>query len=68
MGEPQETKPPNVFKLEPIRRTAIREQPVTDAEIAEYRRLKPKLLQMLADWEAIKSSDGCPVAHHVLTK
>lgn len=68
MGEPQETMPANVFKLEPVRRTAIREQPVTDAEIAEYRKLKPKLLQMLAEWEEIKSSHGCPVAHHILTK
>lgn len=68
MGEPQETMPANVFKLEPVKRSATREQPVTDAEIAEYRKLKPKLLQMLAEWDAIKASDGCPVAHHVLTK
>lgn len=68
MGEPQETMPGNVFKLEPIARKAPREQPVTDAEIAEYRKLRPKLLQMLAEWEQLKSAEGCPVARHVLTK
>lgn len=68
MGEPEEVMPANVFKLEPVRRSTIREPQVTDAEIAEYRKLRPKLLRMLAEWEEIKGSNGCPVAHHILTK
>lgn len=68
MGEPEEVMPANVFKLEPVRRSTIREPQVTDAEIAEYRKLRPKLLRMLAEWEEIKASNGCPVAHHILTK
>jgi len=42
-----------------------KEAPVSDEELAEYRRLKPLLLQMLAEWEQIKGSGGCPVARSI---
>lgn len=38
------------------------EPPATDDELAEYRALRPKLLQMLKEWELLKSARGCPVA------
>lgn len=38
----------------------------TSQELAEYRRIKPQLLQMLREWEALKSGRGCPVARSIL--
>jgi hypothetical protein len=37
----------------------------TPAELAEYRRIKPLLLQMLREWEAVKGSGGCPIARRI---
>lgn len=52
----------------PSQRPAHREPPPTDAELAEYRRLKPLLVKMLDEWNAITASGGCPVARHILTR
>jgi hypothetical protein len=40
----------------------------TGAELAEYRRIRPLLLQMLAEWEVIKGSIGCPIARRITTQ
>lgn len=58
--------PGNVYALTIKPPSRIREPAVTDAEIAEFRRLKPLLLRMLKEWEQLKSEEGCPVARHVL--
>ena len=42
-----------------------REAPATEDELAEYRRIRPLLLQMLSEWEQIKGSGGCPVARSI---
>lgn len=43
------------------------EPPPTDAELAEYRRMLPALRCMLAEWEAVKGPNGCPVLKMVLS-
>lgn len=45
-----------------------REPPLTDAEISEYRRIKPLLQQLMVEWETLKSEKGCPVARSLLVK
>lgn len=47
-------------------RPASREPAPTDEEIAEYRRIRPKLLQMLDEWDRIRGYKGCPAARAVL--
>lgn len=42
------------------------EAPVTDEEVAEYRRIKPLLLKMLREWDLVKGSGGCPVARNLV--
>lgn len=49
-------------------RAAERQPPITSEELAEYRRMRPLLLKMLKEWDAITASGGCPVARHVLTR
>jgi hypothetical protein len=56
----------NVTVLFPRDPTPLREPPASQAELAEYRRLRPLLLQMLKEWEAIKGSGGCPVARQIV--
>lgn len=51
------------FNAEVRRRT--REPNLTDAELIEYRRLRPALLQMLEEWQKIRT--GCPVARNMLS-
>jgi len=41
-------------------------QPVTAEELAEYRRIKPDLLQMMAEWRLIRSRAGCPIFREVV--
>jgi hypothetical protein len=53
----------NVFPLFPD--LAKREAPPTPEEIAEYRRIRPQLLQMLREWEAVKATGGCPIARRI---
>lgn len=55
----------NVIALFPTPRRA---DGATPAELAEYRRIKPLLLQMLREWEAIKSSGGCPIARNITSQ
>jgi hypothetical protein len=43
---------------------AHREPPLTAAELAEYRRIRPALLQLLEEWQKIRVS--CPVARRTL--
>lgn len=43
---------------------ANREPPITAAELAEYRRLKPLLIQMLKEWQKIRV--GCPIARRTI--
>lgn len=54
--------PGNVYPLFPP--DPNRDQP-TPEELAEYRRMLPLLRQLLADWEALKSKQGCPVFHRI---
>lgn len=41
-----------------------REPGPSDAEMAEYRRMKPALLKMLQEWEVIKTM--CPIAKRLV--
>lgn len=52
-----------------------RKRPTTPAEprstveeLAEYRRIKPLLLEMLREWQLTKGPGGCPVLKKVLSK
>lgn len=47
-------------------RPALREPPITQAELAEYRRLRPQLIQMLADWKKLTNEHGCPIASQII--
>jgi hypothetical protein len=39
----------------------------TEDELAEYRRIRPLLLQMLQEWETAKNRQhGCPVLANIL--
>ena len=53
--------------FDPERRNPGRPAPATDAELIEYRQMRPKLLKMLEEWEAIYGPGGCPVARQILT-
>jgi hypothetical protein len=37
----------------------------TVEELDQYRRLLPRLLQMLDEWEAVKGPGGCPIARRL---
>jgi len=45
-----------------------REAPATDDELAEYRRIRPRLLKMLEEWDALTGEGGCPIARSRLGK
>lgn len=45
-----------------------REAPASEDELAEYRRIKPLLLEMLREWEMVKGSGGCPVARNLIAR
>lgn len=77
MSETQIQKPPELETSDPVEAANVthlfarnpakrREPPLTDEEVAEFRRLRPLLAKMMADWEVLKSPSGCPVMHHVL--
>jgi hypothetical protein len=79
MSETQAHKPPeaatnappieaegNVTQLFARNPAKRREPPLTDEEIAEFRRLRPLLIKMLADWGTLSGPTGCPVVHHIL--
>lgn len=51
------------FPMERVRRP---EPPPSDAELAEYRRIRPQLLQMLAEWQKIRSM--CPLATRLVSE
>lgn len=53
-----------LFPADPLRKRP--EPKATPEELAEYRRIRPQLLQMLAEWEVVKGSHGCPVLGHIL--
>ena len=57
-----EDRPSNVV---PFAAPAHREPPPTAAEIAEYRRLRPALLQMLEEWQKVRI--GCPIARRTIS-
>lgn len=40
------------------------EPPLTAVELAEYRRLRPALLQVLEEWQKIRT--GCPIARQTI--
>lgn len=56
----------NVFPLHNPQRRPRHEPPASEAELAEYRRIRPLLLQMLAEWQTLRSSTGCPVMGQIL--
>lgn len=45
-----------------------REAPASDDELAEYRRIRPRLLKMLEEWDALTGEGGCPIARSRLGK
>lgn len=47
--------------FDPTRRGSPGNLP-TCAEMEEYRRIKPLILKMLAEWDRVRGSGGCPVA------
>jgi hypothetical protein len=68
--EAEEAKQADTTNVTPLfgrqPRPASREPAPTDEEIAEYRRIRPQLLQMLDEWNRIKGYKGCPAARAVL--
>ena len=46
--------------------TELSGDPVTPEEVAEYRRMKPVLLQIVKDWPALRGPKGCPAMQHIL--
>jgi hypothetical protein len=54
----------NVRSLFTARPASKREAPPTNAEILEYRRIRPRLLKMLDEWEVVR--DECPLARKIL--
>lgn len=43
------------------------EPPITEDEVAEYRRLRPELLKMMAEWRLVRSAKGgCPVFREII--
>jgi hypothetical protein len=42
------------------------EEPVTREEIAEYRKMKPILRQIVAEWPVLRGADGCPAMNFIL--
>lgn len=67
-SQPQPPATADVIPLfGPLRKPAQPSQPpVTPEEIAEYRQMRPILLRMIADWDKLTASTGCPVAHQIL--
>lgn len=72
---PTTTEDSNVTPLFGRTARCKREQPpATDEELAEYRLMRPLLLQMLKEWPTYKAAfdklnnkdEGCPVMWHVL--
>jgi hypothetical protein len=57
----KEEQPTNIL---PFAIPSNREPPVTAAELAEYRKLKPLLIQMLKEWQKIRT--GCPIARRTI--
>jgi hypothetical protein len=55
-----------MFGRQPCRKVPIVDPP-TSEEIAEYRRIKPLLLQIIQEWKILKGPDGCPVARQILS-
>lgn len=57
----KEEQPTNIL---PFAIPANREPPATAAELAEYRKLKPLLIQMLKEWQKVRT--GCPIARRAI--
>ena len=39
---------------------------VTPEELAEYRRIRPVLLKIVAEWPTLRGQQGCPAMRHIL--
>lgn len=61
MSEQREEHPNNIV---PFAAPLRREPPLTAAELAEYRRLRPALIQMLEEWAKLRI--GCPIARRTI--
>ena len=44
----------------------VSDAPVTPEELAEYRRIRPVLLQIVEDWPTLRGPQGCPAMRHIL--
>jgi hypothetical protein len=53
-------QPEDLTNVLPFSTQLLREPPLTAAELAEYRRLRPMLRKLVEDWPKIVS--GCPIA------
>lgn len=40
--------------------------PITEAEIAEYREMRPQLQRIIEDWRRLRGQQGCPAMRHIL--
>lgn len=47
--------------------TEFPEGEATPEELAEYRRIRPILLKMIAEWDTLRGQQGCPAMRHILT-
>jgi hypothetical protein len=47
--------------------TEFPESEATPEELAEYRRIRPILLKMIAEWDTLRGQQGCPAMRHILT-
>ena len=43
---------------------ARKEAALSDAELVEYRRLRPLLMQLLDEWQKVRT--GCPIAKRMI--
>lgn len=64
MEQPHRASASNVVGINA--RPILREPPITAAELAEYRRIRPQLLAMLAEWKALTAPEGCPIARQIV--
>jgi len=46
--------------------TEFPDSEVTPEELAEYRRIRPALLKIVAEWATLRGQQGCPAMRHIL--
>jgi hypothetical protein len=64
----QETEPSNVVSFAAVAHKSRTELPPTDEELAEYRRMRPALLAMIAEWPKLLKQHQAITSNCVLAK